>query len=173
MNSATSGRNRRVDLHDQGHVNDARDRHDIADEIVIELVVERRVDSVRRRDEKERVGRPGMPWPQRRWQCCCWRHCGSRRRIAGRAAPTAIDDQSRKDVRRRASAKASHQPHRPRRIGLRPRYARYSRERAAPAARCRKIRRGSFILPPSQVHITRSPRRRAIGSNWAPRCRAP
>ena len=38
-----------------GHAADARDRRDVADEIEIELVVERRVDRVRRSDQEERV----------------------------------------------------------------------------------------------------------------------
>ena len=38
-----------------GCANDARDRRDVADEIEIELVVERRVDRVRRSDKEERV----------------------------------------------------------------------------------------------------------------------
>ena len=42
------GRNRWIDHHDIGHADDARDRRDVADEIEIELVVERRVDRVRR-----------------------------------------------------------------------------------------------------------------------------
>ena len=40
------GRNRWVDHHDEGTADDARDRRDVADEIVIEFLVERRVDRV-------------------------------------------------------------------------------------------------------------------------------
>ena len=40
------GRNRWIHHHDIGHADDARDRRDVADEIEIELVVERRVDRV-------------------------------------------------------------------------------------------------------------------------------
>jgi hypothetical protein len=36
-----------MDQHDQRQANDARDRRDIADEIEIELLIERRVDRVR------------------------------------------------------------------------------------------------------------------------------
>ena len=39
----------------KGHADDARDRRDVADEIEIELVVERRVDRVRRIDQEQRV----------------------------------------------------------------------------------------------------------------------
>ena len=38
-----------------GHADDARDRRDVADEIEIELVVERRVDRVGRTDQEERI----------------------------------------------------------------------------------------------------------------------
>ena len=41
------GRNRGMDLHDEWRTGDAGDRRDIADEIEIKLVVERRVDGVR------------------------------------------------------------------------------------------------------------------------------
>ena len=40
------GRNRWIHHHDMGRADDARDRRDVADEIEIELVVERRVDRV-------------------------------------------------------------------------------------------------------------------------------
>jgi hypothetical protein len=48
-------RKRRVDHHHVGHARDARDRRDVADEVVAELVVERRVDRVRRAHHDERV----------------------------------------------------------------------------------------------------------------------
>ena len=49
------GRNRWIDHHDVGEAEDASDRRDVADKIEIELVVERRVDRVRRTDQKERI----------------------------------------------------------------------------------------------------------------------
>src|SRR5262245_33682762 len=49
------GRNRRIDLHDLGHAEDAGDRRDIAEKHEAELVVERRVNSVRRGHQKERI----------------------------------------------------------------------------------------------------------------------
>src|SRR5258708_38296915 len=51
----TFGRERRIDLHDKGHAVGARDGSDIADEIEIELLVERRVDHVWRTDQQERI----------------------------------------------------------------------------------------------------------------------
>ena len=49
------GRNRRIYHHDKGAADEARDRRDVADEIEIEFVVERRIDRVRRTDQEERV----------------------------------------------------------------------------------------------------------------------
>ena len=46
------GRNRWIHHHDKGHAADACDRRDVADEIEIELVIERRVDRVRRTDQR-------------------------------------------------------------------------------------------------------------------------
>ena len=41
--------------HDFGRASDASDRRDVADEIEIELVVERRIDRAGRTDQEERV----------------------------------------------------------------------------------------------------------------------
>jgi hypothetical protein len=48
-------RKRWIYQHYKRPADDARDRRDVADEVEIELVVERRVDCVRRIDQKERV----------------------------------------------------------------------------------------------------------------------
>src|SRR5262249_54914784 len=48
-------RNGGIDFDDLGHADNARDGRDIADEIEVELVVERRIDRIRRSDPKERV----------------------------------------------------------------------------------------------------------------------
>src|SRR5262249_56619072 len=49
------GRNRWMYYHDFGRASDASDRRDVADEIEIELVVERRIDRAGRTDQEERV----------------------------------------------------------------------------------------------------------------------
>src|SRR5262249_27684598 len=49
------GRYRWIYLHDEGRTVDARNRHDVADEIVIELVVEGRVDCSHRAEDEERI----------------------------------------------------------------------------------------------------------------------
>ena len=110
--------------HDKGAADDARDRRDVADEIEIELVVERRVDRVRRTDQEERVA------VRRRT------HDRLGGDIATGARPVLDDEwlaeplrqplthQAREDVVRTAGGKADDDAHRPRRIGLRPREAR-------------------------------------------------
>ena len=72
------GRNRWIDLHDDGHADDARDRRDVADEIEIELVVERRVDRVRRRWPAAAYSRRAAHARPPRWRYCCRRPAGSR-----------------------------------------------------------------------------------------------
>jgi tripartite-type tricarboxylate transporter receptor subunit TctC len=48
-------RNRWIDFHDKRNGGNARYRRDVADEIEIEIVVERRIDGVRRDDQHQRV----------------------------------------------------------------------------------------------------------------------
>src|SRR5215813_4369962 len=49
------GWNRGINHHDFGHAHDARNRRDVADDIEIELVIERRVDRVRRGHQEKCV----------------------------------------------------------------------------------------------------------------------
>src|SRR5882672_10927530 len=110
-----------MDHQDIRPAGDAGDRRDIADEIEIQLVVQCRVDCVRRSAEEERV----TVW---------WRtHDRLSAQIAASAAPILDDkwlaepfrepltDQTRDDVGRAAGAKPDDDAHRPRGIGLRPR----------------------------------------------------
>ena len=55
-------RNHGIHHHQVGHADDARDRRDVADKIVIELVVKRRVCRVRQRDQKKRVAVRGRAY---------------------------------------------------------------------------------------------------------------
>ena len=88
------GRNRWIHHHDIGRADDAGDRRDVADEIEIELVVERRVDRVRRTDQQQRIAVGGarttasvpilLPAPGRFSMMNCWpsrsdSHCPIRR----------------------------------------------------------------------------------------------
>src|SRR6516165_10210997 len=53
------GRDRWIHHHDEGLAVDARDRRDVADEIVVELVVQCRVDRVEATDHEQRVAVSG------------------------------------------------------------------------------------------------------------------
>ena len=114
--------------HDIGKANDARDRLHLAHEIEIELVIERGVDGVGRRDQKQRVA----------VRCRAQHLLG---RNIGAAARPVLDDerlpelfrkplphQARREIRRAAGGVTDHQPHRPRWIGLRIGDARCGRE---------------------------------------------
>jgi hypothetical protein len=114
--------------HDVGFTAKACDRCDVADEIEIELVVERGVDRVRRSDKEKRIAvrRCAHDYP-----------CGYVAACTG----SVLDDkwlaqlfgqplthQARQDVGRTAWRKADDDMYRPRRIGLRPCDARYGRQ---------------------------------------------
>src|SRR5215468_1183361 len=145
--------------HDVRHVVHGRDRRDVADEIEIELVVERRVDRVESTDQEQRVtvGR------------------GTHDRLGGDIAAgsrTVLDDerlteplrqpltyQARRDVRTASGREANNDAHRPRWIGLRPSNMRHGRERGsavdhakkANKARVLPLRRWGTTLEPSGV----------------------
>ncbi len=117
-------RQRRMHHHDVGKANDARDRLHLLHEIEIELVVERGVDRVRRRDQQQRVAvRRGA------------QH-GLGRDIGAAARPVLDDEglpelfrqplphQARREVRRAAGRITDHEANRPRWIGLRARVSR-------------------------------------------------
>src|SRR5262245_62765425 len=114
-----------------GPAADAGDRRNIADEIEIQLVIQCRVDCVRRSAEEERVA----VW---------WRtHDRLSAQISASAAPVLYDkwlaepfrepltDQTREDVGRAAGAPPDDDAHRPRRIGLRPCRTRHLRQRGS------------------------------------------
>ena len=127
---------------------DAGDRRDIADEIEIKLVVERRVDRVCRTDQEERVAVGGarttasvailVPHP-----------AGFRRRMVGQAAPTAIGRSGVRRCRPPAGGKANNDPHRPRRIGLRPCDPRYRWQRGSTRGQMQKSCGGKVSWRPS------------------------
>src|SRR5262249_36932519 len=128
-----------------GYPNDACDRRDVVDEIEVELE-HRRVEGIFRTNQQQRVAIRGCP------------HDRFGGNIAGCATAVLDDerlpeslrqrltDQSRDDVACSSGAKAFDQTHRPRRVGLCQAKRETVGSAAALAARCRKFRRGSFIL---------------------------
>src|SRR5262249_33712566 len=130
---------------------------DVADEIEIELVVERRVDRVESTDQEQRVavGR------------------GTHDRLSGdiaAGARTVLDDerlteplrepltyQARRDVRTASGREANNDAHRPHRIALRPCDAPDGRQRGSTQGQMQKFPAAKFHFETS-LHITRSPR---------------
>ena len=145
-------RKRRTYRHDVGKSNDAGNRREVADEIEAEFFVERRIDRVHRAAQQ---------------QCVTVRGCTNDRfgrYIAARAGPVLDDDRlagAAPTTIGRSAAQRCRSYRRPRsRRGcapaasdrLAPRAKRDATgSAAAPAARCRNRRRGSFISP-SQRH---------------------
>src|SRR5882757_9266263 len=119
--------------YDEGVANDASGRRDIADEIEIQFVVERRVDRVRRTRQQKCVAV--------RWGT----HDRFGADVAAAARPVLdhewlanplrqpLTDQTRDDVGRSAGSEWDDNPHGPRWIGLRPCKARHGVSAAAPA----------------------------------------
>ena len=144
-----------------GCADDARDRRDVADEIEIELLVERRVDGIRRTDQEKRIAIGGRTND---------RFGGD----IGACARPVLDDEwltepfrqpltheAREDVECAARGHPNDDPHRPRRIGLRPRDPRYGRQRGSADCQMQKLSTvGKFHFAPPSLHITRSLRRR-------------
>src|SRR5215510_11842745 len=121
---------------------DARHRRDIADKSVVELFVERGVDHIIRADGEQRVA--------------IWRrtHDGLSSDIAAGTPPVLNDElltellgepltyHARDDVNRLARGKSDDDAHRPRRIALRSRDARDSRENGGARCQMQKISAG-------------------------------
>jgi hypothetical protein len=152
-------RDRWIYRHDKWCADNASDWRDIADEIVVELVVECCIDRVQTTDQEKRVA------------VCGRAHGGLGADIAAATRPVVdnkllseplrqpLSDQARRDVGRAGRGEWHDQTHRPRRIGLRPRCARYSRERGSTRYQMQKISAGKFHFEPPLHHsITSSAR---------------
>src|SRR5262249_5868996 len=114
------GWERCIDHHDKGPTDKARDRRDVADEIEIELLVERRVARVPRSNQKERVA-------------VRWRADARLGADIAASARSILNDEwlaeplrqplthrARDDVGRATGRRRQNQAYRPRWIGLRP-----------------------------------------------------
>src|SRR5215472_5258440 len=127
---------------------DARDRRDVADEVEIELVVERRIACVRRRGQQ---------------QCIAvgWRTNDRFGTDIGAPARTVLNDewlaqalrqplahQARQDIRRAAGSRRDDDPDWPRWIALRPSDTRHGRQRGSARDEMEKISTGKFHSEP-------------------------
>src|SRR5262249_116815 len=128
-----------IHLHDKGLAMNARDRRDVADQVEIELVVERGVDRIHRSGHKERIPVRGRVYD---------RLGGD---IASRARPILDDKlltetlrqplsyQARHDVGGTTGGKSDNDAHRPGRIALRPSDARDSRQCGSAGGQMQKM----------------------------------
>ena len=121
-------RQRGMHQHDVGEANDARDRLHLLHEIERQLVVERGVDRIRRRDQQQRVA------VRRGAQHLLGGDIGAAARpvLDHEGLPEflrkPLPHQARRHIRRAAGGVSDHEPHRPRWIGLRMGDARHGRE---------------------------------------------
>src|SRR5262245_65308575 len=132
------GRYRWIDHHDLSLAANARDRRDVADEIEVELVVERRVACVRRADEEEGVA------VRRRTYDRLSADIGAAARPAlndewlAEPLRQPLPDQTCEAVLRATGGSRHNQAHRLRRISLRPGEARHGWERSSTSYQMQK-----------------------------------
>src|SRR5947209_16175430 len=109
-----------MDLHDVGSSNNPGDWNDVTDEIEIQLVIERRINGVRRGDHQKRMTIGGGTCYRLRPEVACsaWSVFNNERLPQSFGQP--LPYQACNDVGRTAGRKSNNQTHWPRRIGLRP-----------------------------------------------------
>jgi hypothetical protein len=135
--------NREVRYHDVVHTGDASNRRDVVEEIVIELE-QRRVDGTRRCNQQQRVTIWGCPHDRlgpdrggRAWPVLD-------HKLLAEALRKPLSHQARGHVSRASGREWHDHPHRPRRIGLRPRETRHGWQRGSTRGQMQKISAGKF-----------------------------
>src|SRR5215472_12413478 len=122
----------------------ARDWRDVTDEVEIELVVERRIDCVRRSGPQQRIA------VGRRTNDRFGADIGAPARTVlndewlAQALRQPLAHQAYQYIRRAAGGRGDDDAHRPRRIGLRPSEARDGRERGNARGQMQKLSAGKF-----------------------------
>src|SRR5262245_38433910 len=126
-------------MHDMGHAVDARNRRNITNEVVVEFFEQCCIDCCGSTDHEERIA-------------VCRRTPDRLYTDIATTARTVLDDElltealrqpltneARSNVVNTSGRKWDNNAHRPRRIRLRPRYARYSRERGSARGQIQKL----------------------------------
>src|SRR5262249_15268176 len=133
---------------DIGYAKDTRDRRNIVHEIEIEIVVQRRTNQIACGDQKERIAVGGSTYDRLCTDVgACSRPVLDDKWLA-ESLRQPLSDQAREDVGRIASGTRYNNAHSSGGIRLRPSNMRDPGSTAAPAARCSKFRRGSFMSVP-------------------------
>src|SRR5262249_52019646 len=125
------GRNRWIYHHNERKADDARDRRDVVDEIVIELLIKRRVDRVRRTCQEERVAVRGSAHDRFGADIAAATWAVFDDELLAKPLREPRRDEPRENVWRAGGARGGDDAHRPRRVGLRPRDARDYRQRGS------------------------------------------
>src|SRR6516165_3529467 len=133
------GWNRGMNHHDVDRAQQACDRFNITNEIEIKLGIERRVNRVRRRDEKECVAVGGRPYDRLRDDIADATWSVFDHEWLAKALRQPLADQARDNVGWSARGKTDDDAHRPRWIGLRPSNMRHGRERGSPGGQMQKL----------------------------------
>src|SRR5260221_865904 len=135
-----------IDHHDIEGAANARDRRDIADEIEIELLAERRVHRVRHSDEQERIAVRRCPDDAFSADVAA----GTRSVLNDKWLPEPLRQRLTHEtgdgVGCLACGKGDDDAHRPRRIGSRPRDPRYGRHRGSAGGQMQEFTAGRINL---------------------------
>ena len=145
------GRNRRIDHHHEREADDARDGGDVAKKNEIELVVEGRVDRVRRSYHEERVAVRRRPHDRLGANIVAATRAVFYDELLAEPLRKPRSDEPRDNVGRAAGAGGGDDAHRPRRIGLRPCDARHGRQRGSARGQMQKLLGGEVSLASSSL----------------------
>src|SRR5499425_3381535 len=149
-------RKRWIHLHDMRHTDDARNRRNITNEVVVEFFEQRCIDCCGSADHEERIA------------VCRRTHDRLYTDIATTAG-TVLDEEllteplrqqltneARSNVVYATGCKWENDAHRPRRIGLRPSDARHGRQRGSARCKMEKISAGKFHEASLTLHDWRA-----------------
>src|SRR5262245_8767183 len=138
------GRNRWIDLHDEGRPYHGRDRRDVADEIEVKFLIERRIDRGRRRSEQQRIT------IRRRTHDRFGADVGARtgpvldQELLAQPLRQPLPHKPRDQISVSGGRERNDHAHRARWIGLRPSDARNARQRDSARGQAQKIAAGKF-----------------------------
>src|SRR5262245_31499754 len=140
------GRDRWIYYHDHRKADEARDRRDIAEKNEIKLLVERRVDRVRRTRQEDRVAVRGRADHRLGADIAAATWAVFHDELLAEPLREPRSDEPRENVGRAAGARGGDDAHRPRRIGLRPSEARSCWQRGSACCEMQKLSTGKFHL---------------------------
>src|SRR6516225_8898107 len=162
-------RHRRIHLYGEGVTRNAGNRRDVADEIEIELVVERCVTRIWKTSQQKRIAVRGCIHDRLGGDIGASTRPVLDHEWLAKPRRQPLSYQACHDVGATSGGKSDNDAHRSRRISLRPRDARHSRERGSTRGQMQKSSAGKFqVEPPSHHSITSSARASSVGGTVRP-----